>query len=126
ECVNTLQCHMGGIITVHFEGKYLASGSTDGSFKISNFETRQIWGAKGHSDWVNQVRMDLPSRTVFTASDDCTIKMWDMDTKQCIRTYTGHLGQVQQLTLLPDDFEPDEALEALENASVSSGRGGSP
>ena len=126
ECVNTLQCHMGSIITVHFEGKYLASGSTDGSFKISNFETRQIWGAKGHDDWVNQVRMDLPSRTVFTASDDCTIKMWDMDTKQCMKTYTGHLGQVQQLTLLPDDFEPDEALEALDNVSVSSGRGSSP
>lgn len=123
ECVNTLQYHSGGVITLHFEGKYLASGSTDGCLKVSNFETRQIWCARGHEDWVNQVRMDLPSRTVFSASDDCTIKMWDMDTKQCIRTFTGHLGQVQQMTLLPDDFEPDEALEAMDNISISSGRG---
>lgn len=126
ECVNTLQYHTGGVITLHFEGKYLASGSTDGCFKVSNFETRQIWCARGHDDWVNQVRMDLPSRTVFSASDDCTIKMWDMDTKQCIRTYTGHLGQVQQMTLLPDDFEPDEALDAMDNVSISSGRARSP
>ncbi|MBE3042541.1 F-box/WD repeat-containing protein, partial [Candidatus Bathyarchaeota archaeon] len=124
ECVNTLQYHSGGVIAMHFEGKYLASGSTDGCLKVSNFETRQIWCARGHDDWVNQVRMDLPSRTVFSASDDCTIKMWDMDTKQCIRTYKGHLGQVQQMTLLPDDFEPDEALEAMDNVSISSGTAG--
>jgi F-box/WD-40 domain protein MET30 len=127
ECVNTLQYHTGGVITLHFEGKWLASGSIDGCIKVSNFETRQIWCARGHEDWVNQVRMDLPSRTVFSASDDCSIKMWDMDTKQCIKTYTGHLGQVQQLLLLPDDFEPDEAaVSAQDNTSVSSGRGGTP
>ncbi|SPO01004.1 probable sulfur controller-2 protein [Cephalotrichum gorgonifer] len=126
ECVNTLQYHTGGVITLHFEGHWLASGSTDGSIKVSNFETRQIWCARGHEDWVNQVRMDLPSQTLFSASDDCTIKMWDMETKQCIKTYTGHLGQVQQLILLPDDFEPDEALEAIDGVSISSGRATSP
>lgn len=124
ECVNTLKYHEGGVISLHFEGKYLATGSSDGCLKVSNFETRQIWCARGHRDWVNQVRMDLPSRTVFSASDDCSIKMWDMDTKQCIQTFKGHLGQVQQVTLLPDDFEPDEAQEALDNVSVSSGTPG--
>jgi len=126
ECVNTLQGHTSGVISVHFEDKYLASGSIDRSVKVFNFETRQTWCFRGHEDWVNEVRMDLPSRTVFSASDDCTIKMWDMDSKQCIRTYTGHLGQVQQLVLLPDDFEPDEDTDTMDNVSVTSGRGGTP
>ncbi|CAI4218032.1 unnamed protein product [Parascedosporium putredinis] len=116
ECVNTLQCHSAGVISVHFEGKWLASGSIDRTVKVFNFETRQTWSFRGHEDWVNEVRMDLPSRTVFSVSDDCTIKMWDMDSKQCIRTYTGHLGQVQQLVLLPDDFEPDEESGEADNA----------
>ncbi|KAI1500741.1 WD40 repeat-like protein [Biscogniauxia marginata] len=119
-CINTLN-HQGGVITVHMEGDLLASGSMDKSIKIFNFKTQQSYCLRGHSDWVNQVRVDSASRTVFSASDDCTVKLWDLDSKVCIKTYEGHVGQVQQVLLLPDDYElEDEAVRETDSISVSS------
>lgn len=125
-CINTLS-HQGGVISVHMDGDLLASGSMDKSIKIFNFKTQQSFCLRGHSDWVNQVRIDLASRTVLSASDDCTVKLWDLDTKVCIKTYDGHVGQVQQVLPLPDDFEfEDENAQEADNISVASNRSGSP
>ncbi|GAO13089.1 uncharacterized protein UV8b_03467 [Ustilaginoidea virens] len=108
ECLNTLQCHTEGVLSVHFDGCTLASGSIDRTVKIFSFDNKQTFCLRGHTDWVNHVRIDSPSRTVFSASDDMTVKLWDLDSKQCIKTFRGHVGQVQQVLLMPPDFEPDE------------------
>ncbi|KAH9887427.1 WD40 repeat-like protein [Xylariomycetidae sp. FL2044] len=125
-CINTLH-HQGGVITVHMDGDLLASGSVDKSIKIFNFKTQQSYCLRGHTDWVNQVRIDLASRTLLSASDDCTIKLWDLDSKTCIKTYEGHVGQVQQVMTLPDDYEyEDENTRETDVASVGSDRSGTP
>ncbi|KAK6953119.1 hypothetical protein Daesc_005419 [Daldinia eschscholtzii] len=103
-CINTLN-HQGGVITVHMDGGLLASGSMDRSIKIFNFKTQQSYTLRGHCDWVNHVRIDAASRTLLSASDDCTVKLWDLDSKVCIKTFEGHVGQVQQVLPLPDDYE---------------------
>ncbi|KAI0015049.1 quinon protein alcohol dehydrogenase-like superfamily [Xylariomycetidae sp. FL0641] len=125
-CINTLN-HQGGVITVHMAGDYLASGSMDKSIKVFNFKTQQSYSLRGHADWVNQVRLDTASRTLLSASDDCTVKLWDLDTQVCIKTYEGHVGQVQQVLPLPDDFEfEDETIRESDTASVTSHRSTSP
>lgn len=128
ECVSTLQCHTEGVLSVHFDGRTLASGSIDKCVKVVNFDTKQSWCLRGHTDWVNHVRLDMPSRVVFSASDDLSVKLWDLDTKQCIKTFLGHVGQVQQVLLMPADFEPDEvpSNDNTDTASVSSGRSTTP
>ncbi|KAI4859308.1 WD40 repeat-like protein [Hypoxylon rubiginosum] len=125
-CINTLN-HQGGVITVHMDGDLLASGSMDKSIKIFNFKTQQSYSLRGHTDWVNHVRLDATSRTVLSASDDCTVKLWDLDSKVCIKTFHGHVGQVQQVLTLPDDyeFEDENALDG-DAASVTSNRSGTP
>lgn len=124
ECISTLQCHTEGVLSVHFDGCTLASGSIDKTVKIFSFDTKQTFNLRGHTDWVNHVRMDSGSRTLFSASDDLSIKMWDLDSKQCVKTYLGHVGQVQQVLLMPPDFEPDEVPgeDETDGASVHSGR----
>jgi F-box/WD-40 domain protein MET30 len=107
ECISTYQGHTAGIISVHFEGNILASGSIDKLVKIWNFEDRSTFCLQGHKDWVNAVKVDAVSRTVFSASDDCTVCLWDLDTKTCIKVFEGHVGQVQQVLPLPADYEPD-------------------
>jgi F-box/WD-40 domain protein MET30 len=77
-CINTLN-HALGVISVHMAGDLLASGSMDKSIKIFNFKTQECFCLRGHTDWVNQVRIDVASRTVLSASDDCTVKLWDLD-----------------------------------------------
>ncbi|KAF7556862.1 hypothetical protein G7Z17_g1119 [Cylindrodendrum hubeiense] len=129
ECLSTLQCHTEGVLSVHFDGCTLASGSIDKTVKIFSFDTKQTFCLRGHTDWVNHVRIDSPSRVVFSASDDLSVKLWDLDSKQCIKTFLGHVGQVQQVLLMPADFEPDEVPPHTDNTdtvSVSSSRSSSP
>ncbi|CAK7216622.1 hypothetical protein SCUCBS95973_002869 [Sporothrix curviconia] len=134
ELLNTLVCHQGGVISVHLDGEWLASGSTDKTIKVFNLKTKESFTLKGHGDWVNQVRIDgTASRTLFSASDDCKVKLWDLESKRCIRTFEGHVGHVQQVLTLPADFEPDEDpagsgghQDKADVSSVNSGRGGSP
>lgn len=128
ECLSTLQCHTEGVLSVHFDGVTLASGSVDKTVKIFNFDTKQTFCLRGHTDWVNHVRIDSESRTVFSASDDLTVRLWDLDTKHCIKTFHGHVGQVQQVLLMPPDFEPDEipSNDTQDSASVHSRRSVTP
>ncbi|KAG0647754.1 Sulfur metabolite repression control B [Hyphodiscus hymeniophilus] len=109
ECISTYQGHTEGVIAVHFEGNILASGSIDRTVKIWNFSDKSTFCLRGHKDWVNAVKVDSASRTVFSASDDCTVRLWDLDTRRTIRIFEGHVGQVQQVTLMPPEYEPDEA-----------------
>ncbi|OJJ47290.1 hypothetical protein ASPZODRAFT_25354 [Penicilliopsis zonata CBS 506.65] len=106
-CIGTHIGHQDGIIGLHFDGGILATASVDTTVKIWNFEGKSTHVLRGHTDWVNAVRIDASSRTVFSASDDCTVRIWDLDTKQCLRIFHGHVGQVQQVALLPREFELD-------------------
>jgi F-box/WD-40 domain protein MET30 len=108
QCINTFEVHSRGVIGVHMADKLLASGSSDGTVVVHDFSSYKRFVLNGHSDWVNSVKIDLPSRTLFSASDDCTVKLWDLDTHACIKTFEGHVGQVQQVLPLPADFEIDE------------------
>lgn len=108
ECLSTLPGHTGGIISLHFDATILISGSMDKSIKIWNFEDKSTFMLRGHTDWVNAVKLDSASRTALSASDDCTVRLWDLDTKSCIKTFEGHVGQVQQVLPLPHEFDFDE------------------
>ncbi|KAF2703822.1 F-box/WD repeat-containing protein pof1 [Pleomassaria siparia CBS 279.74] len=108
ECVKTLTAHSKGVIGIHMADKLLASGSSDNTIMVHDFNNHQRFALRGHLDWVNSVKIDLPSRTLFSASDDMTVKLWCLDTHACLRTFEGHVGQVQQVLPLPAEFELDE------------------
>ncbi|RDW65563.1 E3 ubiquitin ligase complex SCF subunit sconB [Coleophoma crateriformis] len=111
ECLSTYGGHTRGIIGIHFEGNVLASGSMDSTIRIWNFKDSSVFSLRGHKDFVNAVRVDSASRTVFSASDDSTVRLWDLDTRTTIKTYEGHVAAVQQVVLLPAEYEPEEAEE---------------
>ena len=117
ECLSTYNGHSDGVISLHFDSNLLASGSSDHTARIWNFQDRSVFCLRGHTDWINSVKVDSASRTLFTASDDCTIKLWDLDTKKCIRTYEGHVGHVQQVIPLPADFDADEEVASSSESS---------
>lgn len=58
---------------------------------------------------MNSVKLDVASRTLFSASDDNTAVLWDLDTRKPIRIYRQHTGPVQQILPLPHEFEVDES-----------------
>jgi F-box/WD-40 domain protein MET30 len=99
----------GGVLGVHFDGNYLAAGSQDHYVYIWNTLTTRTYRLGRHTDFVNSVKLDVASRTVFSASDDQTICLWDLDSRSVLRTFRGHTGPVQQVLLLPHEFNVDES-----------------
>ena len=108
ECIATYADQSSGIVGLHFDATILAPGMKDGIIKVWEFRNKSTFLLRGHTDWVNDVKVDAASRTVLSASDDLTVRLWDLDTKQCIKTFEGHTGQVQQVIALPAEFEFDD------------------
>ncbi|KAF3204897.1 hypothetical protein TWF106_001392 [Orbilia oligospora] len=111
QCINILRGHQAGVVSLHFEGELLASGSVDTTIRLWNFNDKRTAIFRGHTDWVNAVRIHGASNTLFSASDDTTVKMWDLTSRACIRTFTGHVGHVQQcFPLNLESFDEDECM----------------
>lgn len=51
-----------------------------------------------------------PPSFLFSASDDGTIRLWDLEERECLMSYDGHVGQVQSIKLVMLD---DEAVRKL-------------
>ncbi|EJU05596.1 WD40 repeat-like protein [Dacryopinax primogenitus] len=139
QCVRTLEGHTEGVVCLQFDGNVLASGSVDTTVKVWNLRTGECFTLRGHRDWVNAVTIwdskagssdhvseltgshQLPDidagKMLFSASDDGVIRLWDLNLRQCVRQYHGHVGQVQSIKLLLLDEgceEPDSAAEPRE------------
>lgn len=94
-----------------------------------------LWSAKStnnKTDW-NRGQMDDSSGQsttmkkacdgtktfLFSASDDGTIRLWDLQDRECLMSYDGHVGQVQSIKLVMLD---DEAIRKL-GSSAGGGKG---
>ncbi|MDZ8183634.1 MAG: serine/threonine-protein kinase [Nostoc sp. ChiSLP02] len=57
---------------------------------------------KGHSSDVNSVAFSPDGKTLGSASDDKTIKLWNLATKEEIRTLEGHSNWIWTIAFSPD------------------------
>lgn len=76
-------------------------------------------------------------KLLFSASDDGTVKVWDLLTRQCVRTLEGHVAQVQCLKVLSvadssassyppnsaSNDQPNSYINAAENAAAANNNG---
>ncbi|KAI0463692.1 hypothetical protein LJB42_002696 [Komagataella kurtzmanii] len=116
ECISTYHGHNNHVVSLDFIGKTIVSGSADQTVKVWHVETRTCYTLRGHTDWVNSVKIHPKSMTCFSASDDTTIRMWDLKTNSCIKVFggeenKGHVGQVQCVIPLNIKYEIVEDLE---------------
>ncbi|GMM35751.1 ubiquitin-binding SDF ubiquitin ligase complex subunit [Saccharomycopsis crataegensis] len=125
--LSTYRGHSDGIMSVDMLGKTIVSGSADKTIKIWNVETRTCHTLRGHTDWVNSVKIHGPSKTIISASDDCTIRIWSLENNSCLKVFSGpngHIGQVQcalPLTIhdtIVEDENSDEETESPENRAA--------
>ncbi len=56
----------------------------------------------GHTDWVQSVAFSPDGQTLASASNDGTIRLWDIATRQHIATLIGHTDDVYTITFSPD------------------------
>lgn len=145
ECVRELRGHSAGIVALNYDSEVLVSGSVDNTIRVWNFRSKDSFVLRGHLDWVNSVLLwDDPSRVessftpnanpnsipagkmLFSASDDGTVRLWDLASRACIRFFAGHKGQIQTLKLLMVDRSKVVAKSNSEHAGQHPPPGGSP
>jgi WD40 repeat protein len=94
-----LKGHKGRIWSIAFSpsGSLLASGGEDKTVRIWHVnnghpyswynEERSIYNTlEEHTSWVMSVKF-IDDRTLASCSDDCSIKIWDLEKGECIETF---------------------------------------
>ncbi|MET0033628.1 MAG: WD40 repeat domain-containing protein, partial [Limnospira maxima] len=56
----------------------------------------------GHSSWVNAVAIAPDGKRAVSASDDNTLKLWDLETGTELATLSGHSNWVRGVAIAPD------------------------
>lgn len=115
DCVCTFRGHEGAVLCIDCDQRLIASGSADNNIKVWNFTTKTCFTLRGHTDWVQSVRVHSASGTLYSGSQDATIRMWDLVTKNCIRVFSqpgtegSHVAQIQSvIPLYIDHLQGDE------------------
>ena len=66
---------------------YVASGSRDKLIKIWNItNSTEVVTIQGHKDWVRGLEFHLNGRSLFSCSDDGTVKVHSLEDLRCIKT----------------------------------------
>lgn len=77
--------------------KWCATGATDGTLKIWDYNTSRCRFTMKHEAGIVQLKWDARAPTVFTASVDCTVRVWDARTGLCSSVLVGHSDMVLNL-----------------------------
>ncbi|KTA96693.1 F-box protein MET30 [Nakaseomyces glabratus] len=126
ECISTYRGHTDSVMSVDSHKKIIVSGSADKTVKVWHVESRTCYTLKGHTEWVNCVKLHPKSFSCYSCSDDTTIRMWDIRTNTCLRVFRGHVGQVQKVipltiidaqNLVTDERKPGEEDDIASNGT---------
>lgn len=105
----SLEESSGEILSIEIVPTYAISGNSNGSISIWNLATgglRKTW--KGHNNSINAISVSPNGQILATASDDGSIKLWDLitavntDTLPLVRTLNEHSNAVLSVEFGPD------------------------
>ncbi|MCU0546208.1 MAG: NB-ARC domain-containing protein [Oscillatoriaceae cyanobacterium Prado104] len=124
DLIRSLAGHTDFIYALNFsaDGQILASGSTDSTVRLWQVNTGQCCQIlQGHADWVFAVAFQPPFNSplskgaqreiLVSGSADCTLKLWNCQTGQCLKTLTGHTDKIFGI-----DFSSDGQIIASASA----------
>lgn len=104
EVQQTFHAHQGGVVSLQVskDDSFIVSASSDktvGFCRVSGGHAEQL---VGHSDAVLCVSLMNGELSAISGSKDKTVRMWNLITKTCERTFTGHTGAVGCLASTSD------------------------
>ncbi|KAI9326222.1 WD40-repeat-containing domain protein [Obelidium mucronatum] len=102
--VNPLQVYEKPIVMVPQQTEYYKAYHTLGSGKLTLGQDLQ-WGELtlvGHKNGVNATAVSSDGKTVVSGSNDKTVKLWSVETGECIKTLVGHSDWVLSVAISSD------------------------
>jgi WD40 repeat protein/DNA-directed RNA polymerase subunit RPC12/RpoP len=124
KCLRILEGHSEPVCSVSVtpDGRRAVSGSGDNTLRVWDLESGQcLRTLEGHSAVVLSVNVTPDGRRVVSGSGDTTLidspdgwrrvesrsgdkalRVWDMESGQCLRTLEGHTASVNSVNVTPD------------------------
>ncbi|KAI9343658.1 hypothetical protein BDR26DRAFT_933176 [Obelidium mucronatum] len=102
--VNPLQVYEKPIVMVPQDTEYYKAYHTLGSGKLTLGQDLQ-WGELtlvGHKGSITATAVSSDETTVVSASSDMTVKLWSVETGECIKTLVGHFRGVTSVAITSD------------------------
>ncbi len=59
--------------------------------------------AEGHQGWIRAVAVTPNGKYAVSGSDDCTIRIWSLETGKLVRTLEGHNNWVRAVAVMPNN-----------------------
>lgn len=95
----------GGVLAVAYssDGRFLASGSYDGTVRIWDSDTgKELHALRGHGREVASVVFSPDGKVLASGSFDHTIRLWDAGSGKLLQPRQGADGPVNNLAVSPD------------------------
>lgn len=99
------KAHEAGVLCMEviFSGKYLVTGSADGTLKIWHTDSLTLERTlKGHSSVIRCLCVTADDALLFSGAEDGNIRMWDLKKMVCLAIFKGaHTSAVTGLSISP-------------------------
>merc|ERR1719242_534134 len=98
----SFKAHTNFVRSVRFtESGRLVSSGEDGLIHVwetENYSKERT--LKGHTSAI--LSLDVHKQFIISASSDCTVRLWNLSTGECIDTFSGHDGDVNTVVFVDD------------------------
>jgi WD40 repeat protein/transcriptional regulator with XRE-family HTH domain len=105
--LNTLYGHTRWIYSVNYapsagsvnspSSQLLVSGGTDQMVGLWNVQAGHLRRLQGHTGWVWSVTFHPNGQIVASGSQDATMRLWDVQSGECLEVLHGHTGWVHSV-----------------------------
>ncbi len=94
----------GSILCANYspDGQRVATGDSSGNVCLWDATGVQKLFTGQHDNWVTGVTFSRDGQQLVSSSEDLTLKLWDLETGNCLQTFTGHAGWVMGVAISSD------------------------
>src|SRR5205085_7973423 len=100
--IKQIKKHTDWVTAIAFspDGKYLVTADRSGNAYVWDANIRELWALTGHKGSITSV--SVSGAIAATASEDGTIKLWNLKTGESIKSWTAHNGGVSSVEFTRD------------------------